>query len=340
MATITNTPKDYTLLRLERRKSFSLGIWLSDERGQTLDITGCSIRISVGGDELSNLILNDDAELVDPLVGYAQFNLQSADLDLEAKEYPYVITLIDDGGYSSVLVKGTLEVSDNPESESTSVDYDTTNPATTLQVRMRGRDTIKVYVSHFQGPGTTSYTLVEQEKLAQLHADAQLPPGGFPGNVLARVGAEDYATHWVVPTGGGGSGLDPTGIPAGYVPTSLGSDSWNWAALPPSGVTEVNGASGSVTLDLDDIPDTASRYSISAAEKTNVSELDTASKRPESYFRKTADKIVDADVDGVLSNTKVPKLMGLRGVQSGTAAPGVGWSGTPVAGDIYFQLEA
>lgn len=342
MGTLTNSPQSRTVLRLERRKSFSVGLWIRDHSGKPLDISGCSIRMSVQGDGDDNLIASDEAVMASPEVGYARFDLQSADLDVAVNEYPFVITLIDSDGYSSAIVKGTLDVQDNPEHESVSAEYETANPPTTLHLLMRGQQVLEVKAGPALAPGTTSFSLAEQEKLGQMVAEAQLPPGGYPGNVLARVGTEDYQVQWVQPTGGGGggSGIDPTGVPAGYVPTSLGSDSWNWEPLPPSGVVTINGEGGNVEIMLADLEEDSTHVTITSADRTKVQALDTASARPEEFFRRSADLIGDADINGVLGNAKVPKLLGLRGVQYGSTSPSAGWSGTPEAGDVYFQLEA
>lgn len=346
MSTLTNSPKDNTLLRLERRKSFALELHFQDASGKVLDITGCEIRIVAkkipfADDDSDNLFVNNVAEIVNATAGFALFEFQALDLDHKASEYPYVIVLVDPTGYSSAIIKGTLDVVDNPESESIVEEYTTPNAMQSMVIRLRGHSVIQVAVGYAQAPGTTSYTIAEQEKLALLVAGAQLPPGGFPGNVLAKRGTEPYESQWIaMPGGGGGAGIDPTGVPADYVPTANGDDTWNWAALPPSGVTEVNTKTGAVTLNQSEIPDGGGRYSIDASQKAAIDSLDTASTHPAEDFRAAASPVPAADISGILPAANTSKLFELRGIQTGTLPPSSGWSGTPEFGDVYFQLES
>lgn len=72
-----------------------------------------------------------------------------------------------------------------------------------------------------------------------------VPVGGTSGQVLAKASATDYDTHWVDQTGGGGGAVD-----------------------------SVNGQTGVVVLDTDDVSDTgATNKYVTAAEKTKLSNL-------------------------------------------------------------------
>ena len=47
MAYTGNAPEEQTVLRLMARKSFSMGLWIQDQNGNPLDISGCVIRMVV-----------------------------------------------------------------------------------------------------------------------------------------------------------------------------------------------------------------------------------------------------------------------------------------------------
>src|SRR5687768_14854378 len=93
-----NGPEDKTVLRLMARKSFALGMWIQDQNGNPLDITGCTLRIvmrkrvaSTVSDDSGNLIANDAAQILAPTLGWARFELQASDFDHAPGEYEYSI---------------------------------------------------------------------------------------------------------------------------------------------------------------------------------------------------------------------------------------------------------
>jgi hypothetical protein len=80
-----------------------------------------------------------------------------------------------------------------------------------------------------------------------------VPAGGTTGQVLGKVSSSDYDTGWVDPPTGG-EGLDAEGVPAGWVPTAGGDDSWAWGpqagGVPAPQVTVVEDATGEGTVEL------------------------------------------------------------------------------------------
>lgn len=390
MGEILNELPGGTIIRVEARKSFQFGLWIKDFNGRSLDVTGATVRLVVKqprkrtSDDSDNLITNSLAEDFYPTMGYLRFNLQASDLDLKAGEYPYSIVMWE-GGYSSVLVKGTFVVLENTEFDSVNETYMSPTSATALQVLLRGRNVIAVRTGPTLAPGTTSFTDGDKEKLDSIQPGAEvnvnadweaaegtdafirnkpefgsaayvdidevsLPRGGFPGEILVKITGGDFAAAWQQPTGGSGggsgSGLDPTGIPDGYVPMANGVNGWTWEAIV-AGVESVNGQSGDVTLTMDDIADTATRVAMEPAERakladvqvnpewstlTNVPAFGTAALMQEEDVL-TPGNVTTADVSsGVFPNTRIPKLTQLRGFSSGTGAPSGGSDG-----DLYFQ---
>ena len=179
--------------------------------------------------------------------------------------------------------------------------------------------------------------------------DVSLPLGGFPGEVLAKRTGANYDVMWVQAASGGGGGIDPTAVPDGFVPTANGVDGWTWEPPFQGVVSSVNGASGVVELGLDDIHDGTAmqRTTIEQVEAydilvsdawtalANRPTLGTAAETNAADYYKKIDKVPAADVTGVLANTQVPKVSGLRGFLSGTAEP---TSGLGADGDLYLQF--
>ena len=337
---LSNTPQSQVILRAEARKSFAIGLWIQDPNGKPLDITDTSIRLVLRdampldptGDDLENLVVSDSAVLVDPVKGYAELRLQASDIALRPKEYPYTIVLVDKG-YSSVIVKGTMDVLPNTEYSSVSSEYVSANPAAALDVVLRDHVSIAVRTGSILPPGTTTFTDRDKAKLdsieegAQVHivadwnagdadsgyirnkpplgtaafaelADIALPRGGFPGEVLTKRSNVNRDVFWARPPGGGGGGggLDAEGVTAGYVPTASGLDSWSWLPVV-AGVSSVNGLEGQVILTLDDISDTATR---AAMTPDMIAKLEGLQLNPE------WSRLVDVPLFGTaaLSNTE------------------------------------
>ena len=355
-----------------------------DIDGVTLTLVA-KTRTSKTTDDSDNLIINSLAEHVHPEFGYARFNLQAEDMNHPVGEYPFAIVM-NDRGYTSVIAKGTLQIVPNTEWASVNTSYAPIIPVTTLEVLMRGRVAVHVYTGHTLAPGTTSFSIAEHEKLKLIEDGAQknvnaswiaepgeagfiqhkpafgtaafkdvedlgVPPGGSPGEMLVKRSSTDYDLRWVQPPsggGGGGSGLDPTGVLAGKVPTANGVDGWSWE-YTPNDVQSVNGQTGAVALDLDDIDDTAARLAMTPLERAKLALLTgtpdwsdvqgkpafgTAALADTSDFLAPGSVNLDTDVaGGILPAANTVKLTQLRGFSSGTSAPSGG-----ADGDLYFQF--
>ena len=178
MAQLGNTPNDTVTLRLQARKSFSLGLWIQDRAKHPMDIAGATFRIvmrpanriPLSSDDASNLITNDLGVLVSPGLGFLRFNLQASDLDHKPGEYNFDIVMIS-GGYSSVIVQGVVELEQNTEFSSTAETYEGSEAtSSSLAVHLKGSHSIHVTAGPTLAPGEVLFTSDMEHKLLQLYA--------------------------------------------------------------------------------------------------------------------------------------------------------------------------
>jgi hypothetical protein len=375
-----NTPPEMTVIRVEARKSFALGIWLTDKAGRALDITGTTIRLvakntplpSTGSSDATNLFTNGEAVLTDPAIGYAQIFLQAADLDHKPNEYPLTLVMVTEG-YSVTLFKGVLDIQPNSEYESVGDEYVGGTSAEDLYIALEGQNVLTVRTGPALAPGAVSFMATDLAKLDTIEEGAQvnvlpdwqaengdpayilnkpdletLPPGGSPGAALVKISAADGDVDWAfIGGGGGGSGLDATGVPSGHVPTANGVDSWDWQASSGA-VTEVNGLTGAVSLTADDIPNGATNVTMTALERVKLASLSasyndlddlpvlgTASALDVSEVLQPLG-VQGADItSGQVAAARLPKWFQHEGVTYSTAAPSGGEDF-----DVHFQYSA
>src|SRR6478672_6090794 len=379
MSHLGNSPRQHLVLRLEARKSFALSVWITDRAGRALDITGSTIRLVVkkspfdGTDvaDADNLITNAAAIIEDPTTGYAALYLQASDLDFKPGEYPFALVLLNDG-YSSVLGRGVVDLVDNPEAASVGSTYVGGETASALRIALEGANALKIETGATLAPGIVSFTVSDKLKLDGIEPGAQanvradwnapegdpsqilnkpsagdlLPPGGSPGAVLVKMSALDGDADWAqIAAGGGGAGLDATGVPAGWVPVANGVDSWDWEELV-GGVESVNGQTGAVVLDADDIADGLTKVQMTQVERDKLAGIDgsdwaditnkpafgTASLLDDTQVLRPGQVDGDDITSGEIDKAYLPKVSQLRGFSSGTAAPSGG-----ADGDLYFQ---
>ena len=149
MAKLSNSPRQALNFDLERRKSYSFKFVMRHANGVPVDLTGCTIRFvmkPLGADEdpfdLTNLLVNSEATLGS--TGEGLFAFQAAELDGDPGEYPYAIVMWTPDNYSSVLMKGTVNLVDNTESLSMYRQYGITNPEASLELTLRQGDVVQV----------------------------------------------------------------------------------------------------------------------------------------------------------------------------------------------------
>lgn len=256
MTQIGNVPQDRVVIRAAARKSFTFGLWVTDTNNVALDISTTQIRIvakqlpldPADTDDSDNLFDNNVAALgTGALLGYATFNLQATDLDHKPGEYPFVIVLHDEG-YSSILVRGVFDIVPNTEFVSLDEQYTTEDSPTQLQVKLRGKNVVKVQTGPTLAPGTQSFRDSDAEKLGSIDIGAQrnvqsdwnalsgdafiqnrpldqlVPHPQTPGEVLSTTGSQPGKFAWAQPTftyEGEGLVEDPDD-PGFFLPTKQG----------------------------------------------------------------------------------------------------------------------
>lgn len=176
MAKISNSPTDATILQLEQRKPFTLGLWFTSAAEVPVDLTGSTLRFTAGKvpempGQPPTVLFERTAVLAEPEDGFARVDLQAADLDLDPDNYPFAITLVTPGGYSAVVVKGEIRVVFNASVVLDS--YTSADPANNLDVVLRS-DSVHVDVSHLILAETNVFTSAEKEKLAAIEPGAQV----------------------------------------------------------------------------------------------------------------------------------------------------------------------
>lgn len=111
--TLTNLPNQHTMLRLAARKSFAVTVnFIDGVCDKPLNMEGATTRLAIGAQYPQTTVLLERAPaLFNGQQGFARFDLQAADLDLPAGEYPYEIIVISDG-YSVIAIRGIIDLED------------------------------------------------------------------------------------------------------------------------------------------------------------------------------------------------------------------------------------
>lgn len=317
MATLGNSPASLTMLRVEARKSFSFGVYLSDPVGRPVDLTDCRLRIVAKPSpvtvEADNLLDADaDAHIEEPTHGYARFELQAATLDFPPGEYPYAIVLYTPEGYSSVIVKGVLQLEQNTDWEAVVDDYPAAQPSQRIDVMLRESNTISVYIGSQLPPGMN---YVRGETLEAIEAFdpssvALVPVGGASGYVLTKTTADDYQMQWR-PVGNGAFALDASGQPENHIPTAQGDGTWSWApaGINAAGVAEgwAPVANGDGTWDWAEVDTAPSDWEAEPGESgaiLNKPDLGTIAARDEDDFVESGTLV--SELPGIHFRTTVP----------------------------------
>ena len=139
MRPISNTPLETTVLRLEQGKSFSFGLVVTEPNTEQIDLAGCEVFFTLKVS--NNKTLRKKGVLLGK--GEVRFDLQAKDTDLPARDYPYVVTLITEGGYSSAVMKGTVEILENPDTSTSNVYGPLTAPQR-LRVILSGPQVVQI----------------------------------------------------------------------------------------------------------------------------------------------------------------------------------------------------
>lgn len=323
MAYAGNSPQQETVIQLEARKSFSFAIYVQDSYRRPCDLTNAQLSLVVKAQPQSstdvadsdNLISSSFASIMEPLSGYARFNIQARELDLAEGEYPFAIVLRSAQGYTSVIIKGVIAIAANTEFASISSQYDGVQPPQSLTAVLMNGTAFNVFAGQVVPPGMNWLTDIDQSKLDKLNVDAiaQMPAGGHPGEVLSKFSVDDYSYDWV-PMASLSGALDATGVPEGMIPTASGTDVWQWMS-PAALQADWNAIAGPSSI--------LNKPTLGTAAAANV----------EDFAPAVHDHDASDITSGVMDPARLPKVTGLTGITSGTVAP---TGGAP--GDLYLQI--
>jgi len=298
---LENIPRQKTVLKLARAKSFAFGVFVTDRNGVTIDLTGATVEIVSKlppFDTTSNILLNSVAEL-EPEIGFARFALQASDLDEEEGEYPFVISLTGSDAYQGLLVSGVIQIVDNPDYDLTG-DYDNDGIATALTVQLGGSTVINVEAGPALAPGMANFSLSDKEKLDHYSqpdwniADPAapgailnrplnrlVPQPAAPNHVLTSNGVSEGSFSWASPTEtwGGYSDVEDPADPGFFIAPTGQFGLLSGVGAAAGAVPRANGAGGwgwevvVAPTDLDDIPDSPTRLAMTPAERTLLTSL-------------------------------------------------------------------
>lgn len=174
MASLSNSPKRETLIRLEARKSYAFGLhYVNRANSSNVDLTGSTTRFVVKN-AAGTVVLNKTATILTPAtVGLAQVTLQASELSLAPGEYSYALTLQGATGYSTLVMKGPLEIEENSDDATTGT-FASINPSTNLAVYLESGDTVEVQVDSVDGMFTQVAQTISDFQTAQAAAIADL----------------------------------------------------------------------------------------------------------------------------------------------------------------------
>lgn len=122
---LSNVPDSQTLLRLAAGKSFSLSLHFKDSRGVNLPLedTQASLVIARNLRTGGEVVVTKRPTVLNESQGIVRFDLQAKDLDLTPGEYVYEVT-VESLGYSSMVVRGSIELEPSFDRTFTSRSYD------------------------------------------------------------------------------------------------------------------------------------------------------------------------------------------------------------------------
>lgn len=157
MAKLTNSPRQTLGLDLERRKSFTFQVTVVNSDGSAADLTDCKLRFVMKSAtydddhyDITNIIVNSEAHISEPEAGYGVFSFQAAELDQPPGEYYGSITLWTASGYSVTLLKTTINLLENTESDSMHLSYNASSPPSEVEIQLRGSQVVNITTSNYR----------------------------------------------------------------------------------------------------------------------------------------------------------------------------------------------
>ena len=151
MPSLTNTPAQTVSFSLERRKSYQVRVTLKNGDGTGVNLADAVLRFVVKAEEwdddqydLTNLLVNNQAVILDADAGQALFSFQAAELDNMPGDYYYAIVVLLPDFFSGVVLKGDFSLLANPESDSIHYQYAPSAAQTELVIALRAPGNITI----------------------------------------------------------------------------------------------------------------------------------------------------------------------------------------------------
>lgn len=122
---LSNVPDHQTMLRLAAGKSFSLALHFKDSKGVALSLVDSQASLTIARNTRvgADVVLTKAPEVLNESQGIVRFDLQAKDLDLTPGDYVYEVA-IESLGYSTVVVRGAIELEPSFDRSFTSRSYD------------------------------------------------------------------------------------------------------------------------------------------------------------------------------------------------------------------------
>ena len=156
MPSLTNLPRETTMLRWARAKSAALQLVFQGNTGEGIDITDSELVFTVGKMQgrrkETGVVLAQPLTLDYPELGYADLDVQASQLDLPYGNYYFDITMTLEG-FSAVVVTGELQLVPNTEYDAVDDTFSETHTPHQLILKMQGRQVIRVTSVIPQVPG-------------------------------------------------------------------------------------------------------------------------------------------------------------------------------------------
>ncbi len=258
MAKLTNTPLQTLSFDLERRKSFLFRVNVLHTDGSAVDITGCTLRFVLKDTEydddhfdVTNILVNSEADIAEPLEGYGIFSLQAAELDSEPGEYFFSLVLWTPDNFATVLSKGSINLLPNTESDSMHRLYTTATGAASIDAVLRGNGVLSITAGNLGvGPKGDPGIQGPQGLQGQIGMPGAQGPRGVQGlqGVPGNTGPGGATGPQGIPGPRGFVGEPGSQGPRGFVgetgpegPTAVSADAGNAAELGTDDLLYVGG---------------------------------------------------------------------------------------------------
>ena len=199
-----NTPNRETSISVEASKSYAFGLHFKDVEGVPISVEGAVIRF-VATEPVyqgSNEVIIKEATHVLDTAGFVQFEFQAEDLALDPGSYNYDITLIPESGYSTPLLKGSLNIGSNTDTDISNV-YSDVNVGSDVTVTLSAGDVIEVTLERVDGLYLVVTTLIQDftTEMEGLVADATTQANRATAEASRAEMARTEMTDWLSATG-------------------------------------------------------------------------------------------------------------------------------------------